>query len=270
MRKIDSIGCIGGGQMGEALVRGMIVSKVLAPDMIMVAEPDAGRRDYLKTTYGIKVTDDASLLCAQCSVLILAVKPQIMGAVLSLYTATIDSHHLVISIAAGVTIATIENGLPDAVPIIRVMPNTPALVLAGASVLSPNAHAGKDEMEVGQRIFSAVGTCVELPESLLDAVTGLSGSGPGYVFTFIEAMVDGGVLAGIPRPVAQQLVMQTFYGSALLGLETGEAPAVLKGKVTSPGGTTIAGLQVLEEKGIRGAIMSAVQAATERSKKLGS
>jgi len=175
----------------------------------------------------------------------------------------------VISIAAGVTIAQLEKGLGRSRAIIRVMPNTPALVLAAASALSGNTHVGKAEMEIARQIFSAVGTCVEVPENLLDAVTGLSGSGPGYVFTFIEAMIDGGVLAGIPRPVAEQLVLQTVYGSARLALETGEPAAVLKGRVTSPGGTTITGLQVLEEAGLRGTVMTAVEAATDRSRELG-
>jgi pyrroline-5-carboxylate reductase len=143
-------------------------------------------------------------------------------------------------------------------------------VLAGASALSGNHNIKQQDMETAQQIFAAVGTCVEVPENLLDAVTGLSGSGPGYVFTFLEAMSDGGVLAGIPRPVAEQLALQTLYGSAKLALESNEPAAVLKGKVTSPGGTTITGLQVLEEAGLRGTIMKAVQAATERSKELGS
>ncbi len=149
------------------------------------------------------------------------------------------------------------------------MPNTPALVLEGASALSGNDHVSTDDIENGIEIFSAVGTCVELPESMLDAVTGLSGSGPGYVFTFMEALIDGGVLAGIPRPIAEKLVLQTVYGSAKLALETGEHPAVLKGKVTSPGGTTIAGIRVLEEAGVRGALMAAVDCATKRSQELG-
>jgi pyrroline-5-carboxylate reductase len=149
------------------------------------------------------------------------------------------------------------------------MPNTPSLVLAGAAAFSINPKATSQDSEVAQALFSAVGSCVEVPESQLDAVTGLSGSGPGYVFTFIEAMIDAGVLAGLPRPVAEQLVLQTVYGSAKLALESGEHPAVLKGKVTSPGGTTIAGIQILEEGAMRGMVMAAVEAATQRSRELG-
>lgn len=269
MVDIKSIGLIGGGQMGEALVRGMIESDLIEADSIMVAEPFSERRDYLEKTYGIKVTDKAVDLANNSSVVILAVKPQIMDPVLALYSEFISAEHLVISIAAGVTIHQIEQGIGKTMRIIRVMPNTPALVLAAASALSGNKHVSKEDMEIGQQIFSAVGTCVVVPENLLDAVTGLSGSGPGYVFTFLEAMIDGGVLAGIPRPVAEQLALQTLYGSAKLALESGEPAAVLKGKVTSPGGTTITGLQVLEEAGLRGTVMTAIEAATNRSRDLG-
>ncbi|HHB76938.1 MAG TPA: pyrroline-5-carboxylate reductase [Desulfobulbus sp.] len=268
MKDSETIGLIGGGQMGEALVRGMINSGLVLADHIMVAEPDSGRCDYLAATYGINVTDAPQTLCDFSSVLILAVKPQIMQSVLASYKPFVNESHLVISIAAGVPIGAIEQGIGKQ-RIIRVMPNTPALVLAGASALSPNARASSEDLELGLEIFSAIGTCVHLPETLLDAVTGLSGSGPGYVFTFIEAMIDGGVLAGIPRPVAQQLVLQTVYGSAKLALETGKPPADLKAMVTSPGGTTIAGIHELETAGLRGTVMAAVDRASRRSKELG-
>lgn len=268
MKDTERIGLIGGGQMGEALIRGMINSDLVPSGHIMAAEPDAKRRDFLAATYGIKVTDAAQTLCEFSSVLILAIKPQIMQPVLAQYKPLVSESHLVISIAAGVPIGAIEQGIGEQ-RIIRVMPNTPALVLAGASALSPNGQASAEDLKLGLEIFSAIGTCVHLPENLLDAVTGLSGSGPGYVFTFIEAMIDGGVLAGIPRPVAQQLVLQTVYGSAKLALETGEPPAILKAMVTSPGGTTIAGIHELEEAGLRGTVMSAVDRASRRSKELG-
>jgi len=269
MGKVESIGLIGGGQMGEALVRGVIESGLTPPENITVAEPFAERRQYLQATYGITVTDRADVLAGNSTVIILAVKPQIVNSVLEQYRKFFGKNHLLISIAAGVSIAQLEKGLGRDSRIIRVMPNTPALVLAAASALSGNRNVGEEEMKIGLQIFSAVGTCVEVPENLLDAVTGLSGSGPGYVFTFIEAMIDGGVMAGLPRPVAEQLVLQTVHGSAKLALETGEPAAVLKGRVTSPGGTTIAGLQVLELAGLRGAVMAAVEAATDRSRELG-
>lgn len=270
MQNIEAVGLIGGGQMGEALVRGMIESGLVTSGRIMVAEPDQSRRDYMQSTYKVKVTGDGIELCSSCSILILAIKPQIMQQVLKQYKPAVTDQHLVISIAAGIPISAVEQELAPNMRIIRVMPNTPALILAGASALSHNANVSREDTEAAMKIFSAVGTCVELPEHLLDAVTGLSGSGPGYVFTFIEAMVDGGVLVGIPRPVAEHLVLQTVYGSAKLALETGEPAAVLKGKVTSPGGTTITGLQVLEEAGMRGAVMAAIEAAAEKSKQLGS
>ena len=269
MSDIQSIGLVGGGQMGEALVRGMIESGLVRPQSITVAEPFEERRDYLRTTYNIQVTDQAAQLAADAEICILAVKPQIMDGVLAQYRDLLGPDHLVISIAAGVTLAQLERGLGRERRIIRVMPNTPALVLAAASGLSGNTNVSREDMAAAMEIFSAVGTCVEVPENLLDAVTGLSGSGPGYVFTFIEAMIDGGVLAGIPRPLAEKLVLQTVYGSARLALETGKHAAELKGMVTSPGGTTITGIQVLEEAGLRGTVMTAIEAAADRSRDLG-
>jgi pyrroline-5-carboxylate reductase len=269
MDTMQTIGFIGGGQMAEALIRGIIGAGLAGPERIMVVEPDAARREYLRQAYLVQIAQDSTSLAVGSRILILAVKPQVMGKVLAQYRGQITGQHLVISIAAGITIKALAAGLGDEVRIIRVMPNTPALVLAGASALAPNNRANVDDMATAKRIFSAIGICVEVSEPLLDAVTGLSGSGPGYVFAFIEALVDGGVRAGLPRPVAEQLVLQTVLGSAKLALETGEHPAVLRGRVTSPGGTTITGLQVLEESGFRGAVMTAVQAAAERSRELG-
>lgn len=269
MDTMQTIGFIGGGQMAEALIRGILNAGLASAERIMVVEPDAGRQDYLRQAYSVQIARDGASLAAGSRILILAVKPQVMGKVLAQYRGQITEQHLVISIAAGITIKALAAGLGQEIRIIRVMPNTPALVLAGASALAPNSRASAEDRATAKQIFSAIGTCVEVSEPQLDAVTGLSGSGPGYVFAFIEAMVDGGVLAGLPRPVAEQLVLQTVLGSAKLALETGEHPAVLKGRVTSPGGTTITGLQVLEESGFRGAVMTAVQAAAERSRELG-
>ncbi|MHB8810072.1 MAG: pyrroline-5-carboxylate reductase [Desulfobulbaceae bacterium] len=269
MDSMQTIGFIGGGQMAEALIKGILNAGLAGPERIMVVEPDAGRQEYLRQAYSVQIAGDGASLAAASRIVILAVKPQVMGKVLAQYRGQITGQHLVISIAAGITIGALTAGLGEEVRIIRVMPNTPALVLAGASALAPNRTANAEDLAMAKQIFSAIGTCVEVREPLLDAVTGLSGSGPGYVFAFIEAMVDGGVLAGLPRPVAEQLVLQTVLGSAKLALETGEHPAVLKGRVTSPGGTTITGLQVLEQSGFRGTVMAAVQAAAERSRELG-
>jgi pyrroline-5-carboxylate reductase len=264
-----NIGFIGGGQMAEALIRGVLAAGLVAKEKIMIVEPNSTRCNYLHTQYGTSCTQDAESLCRACNVLIVAVKPQMVEQVLTQYRPFITTRHLVISIMAGVPLLVLAGYFTEPVRLIRVMPNTPALVLAGASAFSTNLLATTEDRLIATALFSAVGTCVEVPESQLDAVTGLSGSGPGYVFTFIEAMIDGGVLAGLPRPVAEQLVLQTVYGSAKLALETGEPPAVLKGKVTSPGGTTITGLQVLEDGAFRGVVMGAVAAATLRSKELG-
>ena len=266
---IPPIGFVGGGQMAEAIIRGLLATDLIVPENITVVEPDSRRCEYLSQIYKVQCTQDAGLLCARSELLVLAVKPQLAATVLASYRAFVDGRHLVISIMAGVPLDTLASAFDEPVRLIRVMPNTPSLVLAGASAYSANAHATAEDRERATSLLSAVGTCIEVPEHLLDAVTGLSGSGPGYVFTFIEAMIDGGVLAGLPRPIAEQLVLQTVYGSAKLALETGEHPAVLKGRVTSPGGTTITGIQVLEEGGLRGLVMGAVEAATERSKELG-
>jgi pyrroline-5-carboxylate reductase len=268
MTHLDSLGIIGGGQMGEALIRGLLAAGHIEASKIIVAEPFAPRQAYLKDSYQIGLASSPQDLAA-CTVLLLAVKPQIMAAVMAEYRDQLHEKQLILSIAAGVSIAQMEQGLGPQHRIIRIMPNTPALVLAGASAMSGNRNARSEDLALCEQIFSAVGTCVQVPENLLDAVTGLSGSGPGYVFTFLEAMIDGGVLAGLPRPLAEQLAVQTLYGSAKLALESGQAAAVLKGQVTSPGGTTITGLQVLEQGGFRGTVMTAIQAARDRSQALG-
>lgn len=269
MSAIDTIGFVGGGQMGEALIRGIITAGLQVPGNIMVAEPDSKRMNYLQDTYGVKSAVTAAELTEASRIIVLAVKPQIMGKVLDQYKDHITDGHLVISIAAGITIRLLEDGLGDTSSVIRVMPNTPALVLAGATALSANSRTTTEDVTMAIAVFSAIGSCVEVSEPQLDAVTGLSGSGPGYVFAFIDALIDGGVLAGLPRDTAEKLVLQTVYGAAKLAIETGEPAAVLKGRVTSPGGTTIAGLQVLEEAGFRGALMTAVETAAKRSRELG-
>jgi len=266
---INTIGFVGGGQMAEAMIRGILAAGLAAPEKITVAEPNATRCEYLASQYKVICTQDAATLCRVSEILVLAIKPQLAATVLNQYRPFVSDRHLVFSIMAGVTLGFLTNSFATPIRLIRVMPNTPSLVLAGAAAFSSNQQATAQDREVAMALLTAIGTCVEVPEHLLDAVTGLSGSGPGYVLTFIEAMIDGGVLAGLPRPIAEQLVVQTVLGSAKLAQETGEHPAILKGKVTSPGGTTIAGLHVLEEGALRGLVMSAVEAATERSRELG-
>lgn len=267
----DKLGFIGGGQMGEALIKGVLAAGLYRAERIMVAEPSGERRDFLKHHYQIQVCAEAGPLFADCPTLILAVKPQIMGAVLQQSRdQLVPQRHLLISIAAGISVAFIEQALaPQPVRVVRVMPNTPALVLAAASALSPGTHAGADDLKLAEAIFAAVGKTVILPESALDAVTGLSGSGPAYVFTFLEAMIDAGVKVGLSREVAALLARQTISGSLRLAEESGKNPAELRAMVTSPGGTTIAGLHALERGAFRALVMDAVEAATRRSGELG-
>ncbi|HET6418857.1 MAG TPA: pyrroline-5-carboxylate reductase [Geobacteraceae bacterium] len=262
------VGFIGGGNMAEAIIKGLLAGGVRSSD-ISVSEPVEARREYLSKTYGVSVGTDNSALVKSCQVIITAVKPQVCGEVLRGIAGVDQRDKLFISIMAGVRTETIESNLGGNARVVRVMPNTPALVLAAASAISPGSLATADDLSVARGIFDLLGTTCTVDEKLLDAVTGLSGSGPAYVFTFIEALSDAGVKNGLPRDVASRLAAQTVFGSAKMVLETGEHPAMLREKVTSPGGTTIAGLHVLEQEGLRGTIMTAVDAATTRSMELG-
>ncbi|PIE57655.1 MAG: pyrroline-5-carboxylate reductase [Desulfobulbus propionicus] len=269
INKKSTVGLIGGGQMAEALIKGVLQADLFSSEQLTVLDPSVERKEHLGATYNIGTADTSEELAAKCRVLLLAVKPQIYHQVLSRYAACFTPRHLLISIMAGIPLSSLEKCLPEESRIIRVMPNTPCLVMAGASAFSSNMHVQDDDKELCRRIFSAVGYCLEVSESQLDAVTGLSGSGPGYVFSLMDGFIDGGVLAGLSRPVAQQLVLHTFYGAAKLALESGATPADLKAQVTSPGGTTIRGIQVLEQHGVRAACMESVLAAADRSKELG-
>lgn len=264
-----NIGFIGGGNMGEALVRGLIHAGTVPPDHLMVYDVLQDRTAHLTRTYGIRGAESLADCVLSADTIVVAVKPQNVPEVLEDLSRSASHRPLIISIAAGVPIAVLEAALPEGTPVIRVMPNTPALVLAGASALARGRFADDTHMETALRIFRSVGVAHEVPEKLLDAVTGLTGSGPAYVLCFLEALIDGGVLMGIPRPTAADLVVQTVLGTALMARETGKHPAALKDMVTSPGGTTIHGLEVLESRGFRGAVMGAVRAATERSAALG-
>jgi pyrroline-5-carboxylate reductase len=268
--KTTKIGFIGGGQMGEALIRGIIQSGLYAAGDILVAEPDAARRTYLNTTYQVQPFDSGIPVWNSCATVILAVKPQVMGSLLAASKELITPEHLIISIAAGLPISFYESHLIGlACKIIRVMPNTPALVLESASALCGNKHVMPSDMDLAKSLFDAVGVAVILDEQYMDAVTGLSGSGPAYVFTFIEGMIDAGIKIGLARPVAETLALQTVLGSVKLMQESGKHPAVLRAMVTSPGGTTIAAQHVMEKAGFKGIIMDAIEAATNRSAELG-
>ncbi len=258
---------IGGGRMGEALVGGLVAAGWASASDLAVAEVDAGRRQELASALpGLQVVAAPGGVAALD--VVLAVKPQ--HAVTAAEAAGRAGAQRVLSIAAGVTIATLEAALPTGARVIRSMPNTPALVGAGASAVAAGTHADEDDLVWAEEVLGAVGQVVRVPESHLDAVTGLSGSGPAYVFLVAEALIEGGVLAGLPRPTSQALAVQTLLGAARLLAETGERPEVLRAQVTSPGGTTAAGLRALEAAGVRSAILDAVTAATERSRELGS
>ena len=263
-----SIGFIGAGNMAEAMIRGLLRGGHFAPSQITASGPREERMRELQDSYGIKATTD-NHAPAKAQIVVLSVKPQILSRVLDEVAKSISAEALVISIAAGVPVATIQERLARGARVVRAMPNTPALVDAGATAIARGEHARDSDLDDAKRIFDAVGITVTLEESQLDAVTGLSGSGPAYVFLILEALSDAGVKVGLSRRTAQLLAAQTVLGSAKLLLETNEHPGRLKDMVTSPGGTAITGLHTLEEGGIRTTLMNAVEAATKRSKELG-
>lgn len=258
--------------MGEALLSRLIDQTIYQADEIIVSDPQVQRRDALAHTYGIEVTANNSVVVGRSQVVLLAIKPQIFEQVAAelMTTAAANqvSGQVVISILAGMPLKRLESAFPNH-PVVRAMPNTPATVGFGMTAIAPGHRAQSNHLEQARRIFAAVGEVVEVPESLLDAVTGLSGSGPGYVAVAIEALIDGGVAAGLPRAIATQLAIQTVRGTAELLHATELHPAVLKDRVTSPGGTTIAGIAHLEAAGFRSALIGAVQAAYRRSRELG-
>lgn len=267
--KTKTLGFIGSGNMAEALVKGLVHARVMPSANILVSDVKAERLVHFATEHRVKTTHDNHELVRTCEVIVLSVKPQVIDKVLGLIGADVTGGKLVISVAAGVPVAAIESRLPDGAHVVRTMPNTPATVQAGATAIAAGTHATEDDLEVARALFSAVGRVVTLDETLLDAVTGLSGSGPAYVMLMIEAMADGGVKVGLHRDTALLLAAQTVYGSAKLLLDTGEHPGRLKDMVTSPGGTAIAGLHTLESGGLRRTLIDAVEAATNRAIALG-
>jgi len=263
-----TIGFVGAGNMAEAMIRGLLRGGDFAPDRVSASGPREERMRELRETYGINATTDNGVP-AGAQIVVLSVKPQIMSRVLGEIADRVDPDALVISIAAGVPVAAIQSRLAGGTRVVRAMPNTPALVDAGATAIAGGEHARESDLEDAKRIFDAVGLTVVLDEYQLDAVTGLSGSGPAYVFLILEALSDAGVKVGLSRRTAQLLAAQTLLGSAKLLLETNEHPGRLKDMVTSPGGTAITGLHTLENGGVRTTLMNAVEAATRRSRELG-
>lgn len=263
------LGFLGAGKMAGALAKGFIKAGLASTAGIVASDPVAQARSHFSSETGAASVGTNSDVARFSKLLVLAVKPDQVGAVLKEISPQFTTEHTLLSIAAGVPLARLEAGLPAPARVVRVMPNTPALVGASATGFALGKHAQAADAELTQRLFASVGIVYEVKESLLDAVTGLSGSGPAYVFLMIEALSDGGVAAGLPREVATRLAAQTVLGSARMVLESGVHPSVLRDMVTSPGGTTIEGLHELERAGMRGAFMSAVRAAADKSKRLG-
>jgi len=261
-----SVGFIGAGNMAAALIRGMLKSG-FAASKLSVTDLDSAKTESLADELGVQAKKDARSVIENSDVIILAVKPYGVVPLLKSH-ATQSEGKLWLSVAAGVSTATMESALGAQARVVRVMPNTPALVGEGASGICPGKNALESDMSTAQRLLGAVGICEVVSEGMMDAVTGVSGSGPAYIFLVIEAMADGGVKAGLSRPEALRLAAQTVRGAASLMLETGKHPGELKDMVTSPGGTTIAGVEALEKSGLRSALMGAVSAAALRSKEL--
>lgn len=260
------VGFVGGGAMATALIKGTVSAQLIPATDIFVHDPDVAGMERLKASLGVNISKDNAALASSVDVIVIAVKPHIVPIVLKQIAPVINiSQHLVVSVAAGVKIESISALLPSKTRIARVMPNTPALVGAGASCIAAGPCTTQKDADVIKNIFSAVGTVANVEERLLDAVTGLSGSGPAYIYILIEALSDGGVRAGLPRHIATTLAAQTVFGAAKMAVAGDRHTAQLKDAVASPGGTTIAGIHALEKNGFRGCVIEAVVAATNRS-----
>ena len=267
--KDKSLGFIGAGNMAEAMIRGIIQNQVVLPDRILASDISRERREHISRTFGMETVKENRSLVNQSNVIFLAVKPQAVPQVLADMASDMGPEKLLVSIVAGVPIKTLSSGLPKGPRIVRTMPNTPMTVMEGAMAIASDSPALPEDLETVETLFRPLGSTVRIEEKLIDAVTGLSGSGPAYVFMVLEALADGGVKMGLPRDVAETLAAQTLLGSAKLFLETRMNPGQLKCMVTSPGGTTIAGIHELEKGGIRASFMNAVESATKRSIELG-
>lgn len=259
---------IGGGAMGQALVAGALKSGRYQRDKIIVSDPLETRRNYFQEHFQVQVTQNNEEAVKEAATIVMAVKPQVFLEVLKPLAPIISPKQLLISVAAGITISDIEGTLAGKVPVIRVMPNTPCLVGKGAAIIAKGNFASAEHVDTAERLFGALGLTAQLPETGLNGVTALSGSGPAYIFLILEALVEGGVRVGLPRELSKELVLQTMAGSLEMVKETGQHPAILKEMVTSPGGTTAAALEYLEAEGIRGTLIKAVVKAWERAQEL--
>lgn len=263
------IGLIGAGKMASALAAGMLKGGVVSAEHVVATDVSTQAAEAFAELTNASIAPGIADVILQSEIIFLAVKPHHLKQLLTDMKDSVSDDHLIVSIAAGVSLETLQSGLEGKGRVIRVMPNTPCLVGAGACAYSLGAKATAEDARVLERLLSTVSLVHQVDEPLLDAVTGLSGSGPAYVYQFIEALSDGGVRMGLPRSIATQMAAQTVLGAAKMVLDTGEHPGALKDAVTSPGGTTIAGLHALEQGSLRGTVMNAVQSATERSRELG-
>ena len=269
MIQSPKIAFLGAGNMAEALVAGILKGQLTTPDCLLATDISEARLTHLKDRYHVQVGSKNSDAILWADVIILCVKPQVINEVLADIQSNLSKKQLIISVAAGVPLKNIQSKIGETIPLVRAMPNTPAVIQEGVTAISACHGLSSEHLETAKKIFESVGQVVVVDESLMDAVTGLSGSGPAYVYLAIEALIDGGVRVGLPRNVAHILAVQTVLGAAKMVRETGEHPAVLKDRVTSPGGTTIAGLQRLEEGGLRATLIEAVETAAQRSSELG-
>jgi pyrroline-5-carboxylate reductase len=262
------IAVLGTGKMGEAILSGLLRAGVVPPSGVIAAARRTERADQLREAYGIEVVG-AAAAAARGQTLLIAVKPQDMSALLGEIAPEVTPDKLVISVAAGITTPFIERALPDGIPVVRVMSNTPVLVDEAMSVISPGSHAAEPHLRRTEELLRSVGKVLRIPESQQDAATALSGSGPAYVYFLVEAMVDAGILLGMPRANALEMVKQAVYGAATMLRESGEHPVILREAVTSPGGTTISAIRELEKHGVRAAFLAAIEAARDRGRELG-
>jgi pyrroline-5-carboxylate reductase len=262
------VAIVGAGVMGETLLSGLLRAG-RPPASLLITEKRAERAAELAERYGVEVVDNVDA-AQRCATLVLVVKPQDMGGVLEELAPHVHSGQTVVSLAAGITTQFIESRLAAGVPVVRVMPNTPALVDEGMAAISPGAHCDDEHLAVAEGLLRSVGKVVRLPEKHQDAVTAISGSGPAYIFYVVEAMIEAGVLLGLPRATATELVVQTLVGAGKMLKETGEHPTVLRENVSSPAGTTVAALRALEDHKVRAAFLTAMEAARDRSRELAS
>ncbi len=262
------IGVIGAGHIGTAVIGGLVRAKLTSPKNIIASRRSTNSLDDVSKSLGIHITTDNKKVVKSSEIVILAVKPMNARDVMTEIKDLVTPDHLIISVMAGIKTSFINNFMGVSCPVIRSMPNTPVLVDTGATAVSKGSFATDEHLKLALTIFKSVGTVEVVPENLLDAVTGLSGSGPAYIYMVIEAMTDGGVKMGIPRQIAFRLAAQTVLGAAKLVIETGKHPAILKDEVTTPGGTAIAAVHELETHGLRTMLINAVSTATVRSKEL--